>query len=74
MFDSHEAKGKIQGQVYLLHFDIGPGVVIPSIREDATKPFHARHYLGFAEDAKRRIQEHQENGGNFNSSKGDQKN
>src|SRR5208282_4760104 len=46
------------GSVYLLHFDIQPNTVVPSTREDATKPFHARHYLGFATDPQARIAQH----------------
>lgn len=55
------AKGKEIGQVYLLHFDIPAGSEVPSSRGDASKPFHARHYLGWAEDAQKRIKRHYRN-------------
>ena len=58
--DMHLAKGKIKGEVYLLHFNIRPDEVIQPTRDDARKPFHARHYLGWAENAQSRIQEHRE--------------
>ncbi len=46
------------GSVYLLHFDIDPKEEIPAVRPDANKPFHARHYLGFATDPTARIAQH----------------
>lgn len=52
------AKGKKVGEVYLLHFDIDPKAEVPASREDASKPFHARHYLGWAENAQVRINQH----------------
>lgn len=52
------AFAKKRGEVYLLHFDINPKEEVPSTREDASNPFHARHYLGWAENAQARIQEH----------------
>ncbi len=52
------AKGKKVGEVYLLHFDIDPKAEVPASREDASKPFHARHYLGWAENAQTRINQH----------------
>jgi RNA:NAD 2'-phosphotransferase (TPT1/KptA family)/GNAT superfamily N-acetyltransferase/2'-5' RNA ligase/8-oxo-dGTP pyrophosphatase MutT (NUDIX family) len=51
-------KAGVMGQVYLLHFDIDPKEEIPSTREDAKKPFHARHYMGWAENAQERIDQH----------------
>ena len=57
---SKTAKGKLLGEVYLLHFNIEPGAVINPSREDAKNPFHARHYLGWAENAESRIQEHEQ--------------
>lgn len=53
----------VSGQVYLLHFDIDEHEKIAPEREDASKPFHARHYLGWAEDAQARIQQHYEGDG-----------
>jgi 2'-5' RNA ligase/GNAT superfamily N-acetyltransferase len=53
-----QAKGQTIGQAYLLHFDIPGGRVVEPSREDADKPFHARHYLGWAEDAEARIKTH----------------
>jgi 2'-5' RNA ligase/ribosomal protein S18 acetylase RimI-like enzyme len=57
------AKGKTTGEVYLLHFNIRPDEVVQPTREDARKPFHARHYLGWAENAQSRIQEHRDGTG-----------
>jgi len=51
-------KAGVMGQVYLLHFDIDPKEEVPSTREDAKKPFHARHYMGWAENAQERIDQH----------------
>ncbi len=48
----------VMGQVYLLHFDIKPGEEVAPTREDASKPFHARHYMGWAENAQERIDQH----------------
>ena len=48
----------VKGQVYLLHFDIDPKEEVPSSREDAKKPFHARHYMGWSENAQERIDQH----------------
>lgn len=52
------AKGRIVGEAYLLHFDIPAGASIAPSREDASKDFHARHYMGWAENAQARIKEH----------------
>src|SRR5208282_2177754 len=52
------AKSQTVGEVYLLHFDIDPKEEVPSTREDAKKPFHARHYMGWAENAQERIDQH----------------
>jgi 2'-5' RNA ligase len=54
------AKGKTVGEAYLLHFNIPAGASIAPTREDANKDFHARHYLGWAEDATARIKSHYE--------------
>lgn len=53
-----DRRDNVPGQVYLLHFDIDPKAVVDPEREDATNPFHARHYLGWAEDAQVRIRQH----------------
>jgi 2'-5' RNA ligase/GNAT superfamily N-acetyltransferase len=58
-----DKRDTVPGQVYLLHFDIKPGRKVPNEREDAKKPFHARHYLGWATDAQERIQQHYEGSG-----------
>lgn len=64
MEGSKAAKGKKLGDVYLLHFNIDPAVVVEAQRQDAdTGIFHARHYLGWAEDAEKRIREHAEGTG-----------
>jgi GNAT superfamily N-acetyltransferase/2'-5' RNA ligase len=58
-----DKRDTVPGQVYLLHFDIEPGKKVPNERDDAKKPFHARHYLGWATDAQARIQQHYEGSG-----------
>jgi 2'-5' RNA ligase/GNAT superfamily N-acetyltransferase len=58
-----DRRDTIPGTVYLLHFDILPGAQVDPSREDASNPFHARHYMGWSTDVQERIRSHYQGGG-----------